>query len=46
MTNNGKYDKHTCQYQSIKLDEINELKLLKRIDKKFIMPVENIDARS
>ena len=42
MTNSGKYKNITDQFEPIQLSEINQLKLLKRIDKKYVMPVSNL----
>ena len=36
------YHSYVQQFNSIKLDEINQLKLLKRIDNKFVMPINKL----
>ncbi len=42
MTNSGKYNNITNQFESIPLSEINQLKLLKRIDNKYVMPINKL----
>jgi len=44
MPKNSRYYEQTSQFNPIRLDEINQLKLLRRIDKKFVMPVSNLEA--
>jgi hypothetical protein len=43
MGNISKYNSLTNQFEPIQLSEINQLKLMKRVDKKFVMPIENIN---
>lgn len=42
MSTSGKYSNYTDQFEAIQLAEINQLKLLKRIDKKYVMPIANL----
>lgn len=42
MKNISQYSDHLSTFSPIKLNEINQLKLLKRIDKKYVMPVNKL----
>ncbi|MDA3891387.1 MAG: polyphosphate polymerase domain-containing protein [Salinivirgaceae bacterium] len=43
MASNSIYKELVNKFHPIQLDEINQLKLLKRIDKKYVMPVNKIE---
>jgi len=43
MSADSKYLNLTNQFEPIQLKEINQLKLLKRVDKKFVMPIEYLE---
>ncbi len=42
MISEGKYNSLINQFEPVKLDEIFQLKLLKRVDQKFILPIDLI----
>lgn len=43
MEENNKYTDILASFNPIQLDEINQLKLLKRIDRKYVMPVNKLE---
>lgn len=44
MSNSNQYSELICAFNPIQLEEINQLKLLKRIDKKYVMHVEKLSV--
>ncbi len=44
MSLQEKYNPILSQFQSVSLDELDELALMKRVDKKFVVPIQHLSA--